>query len=55
MSNHQDPEVAAALASDLIIDITTTGRTSGAQHRLEIWYHVVDGRYYITGRAGPRS
>ena len=55
MSNHQDPEVAAALASDLIIDITTIGRTSGARKRLEIWYHVVDGRYYITGRPGPRS
>ena len=55
MSNHQDPDVAAALASDLIIDITTIGRTSGARKRLEIWYHIVDGRYYITGRPGPRS
>ena len=55
MSSVTDPEVAAALASDLVIDITTTGRNSGEAKRIEIWYHVVDGRYYITGRPGPRS
>ena len=55
MSDINDPTVAAALANDLIIDITTTGRASGEPRRLEIWYHVVDGRYYITGRPGPRS
>ena len=55
MSSITDPEIAAALANDLVIDITTTGRQSGAAQRIEIWYHVVDGRYYITGRPGPRS
>ena len=55
MSSVTDPEVAAALAKDLVIDITTTGRNSGEPKRIEIWYHVVDGRYYITGRPGPRS
>lgn len=55
MSSVTDPEIAAALANDLVIDITTTGRQSGAPQRIEIWYHVVDGRYYITGRPGPRS
>ena len=55
MSNINDPAVAAALASDLVIDITTSGRASGEPRRIEIWYHVVDGRYYITGRPGPRS
>ena len=55
MSNINDPAVAAALASDLVIDVTTTGRASGEPRRIEIWYHVVDGRYYITGRPGPRS
>ena len=55
MSSVTDPEVAAALAKDLVIDITTTGRRSGEAKRIEIWYHVVDGRYYITGRPGPRS
>jgi len=49
-------EVAAALASDQVIDITTTGRTSGEPRRIEIWYHRLDGRYYITGTPGqPRS
>ena len=55
MSEINDPAVAAALAKDLVIDITTAGRASGEQRRIEIWYHVVDGRYYITGRPGPRS
>lgn len=55
MSSHTDPQIAAALASDLVIDITTTGRSSGEAKRIEIWYHAVDGRYYITGRPGPRS
>ena len=55
MSEINDPAVAAALAKDLVIDITTTGRASGEPRRIEIWYHVVDGRYYITGRPGPRS
>lgn len=55
MSEINDPAVAAALAKDLVIDITTTGRGSGEPRRIEIWYHVVDGRYYITGRPGPRS
>ena len=55
MSEINDPAVAAALANDLVIDITTSGRASGEPRRIEIWYHVVDGRYYITGRPGPRS
>ena len=55
MSEINDPAVAAALAKDLVIDITTAGRASGEPRRIEIWYHVVDGRYYITGRPGPRS
>ena len=55
MSNINDLAVAAALAKDLVIDITTSGRASGEPRRIEIWYHVVDGRYYITGRPGPRS
>lgn len=59
MSSSTDPEtapnIAQVLANDLVIDITTTGRASGQPRRLEIWYHIVDGRYYITGRPGPRS
>lgn len=49
-------EVAAALATDQIIDITTTGRKSGEARKIEIWFHRVDGRFYITGTPGrPRS
>ncbi len=55
MTSSSDPAVAAALANDLVIDITTTGRASGEPKRIEIWFHNVDDRYYITGRPGPRS
>ena len=49
-------EAATALASDRVIDITTTGRKSGEPRRIEIWYHRVDGKYYITGTPGrPRD
>jgi deazaflavin-dependent oxidoreductase (nitroreductase family) len=47
-----DDKVADALASDQVIDITTTGRKSGQPCRIEIWYHRLDGRYYITGTPG---
>ena len=49
------PEAEAALASDLIIDITTTGAKSGEPRRIEIWFHRIGGKYYITGRPGPRA
>jgi deazaflavin-dependent oxidoreductase (nitroreductase family) len=48
-------EAAKALASDRVIDITTTGRQTGQPRRLEIWYHRADGKYYITGTPGRRS
>ena len=45
-----------ALAQDRVIDITTIGRRTGASRRIEIWFHRVDGRYYITGTPGrPRD
>lgn len=44
-----------ALATDRIIDITTIGRRTGEPRRIEIWFHRVDGRYYITGTPGARS
>ncbi len=50
-----DDATTNALANDLVIDITTTGRASGEPRRLEIWIHEVDGRYYITGSPGTRS
>jgi hypothetical protein len=38
------------------IDITTIGRRSGMQRRVEVWFHRVDGHWYITGMPShPRS
>jgi deazaflavin-dependent oxidoreductase (nitroreductase family) len=37
------------------IDITTAGRRSGIPRRVEVWFHGVDGHWYITGVPGPRS
>jgi hypothetical protein len=48
-------EVQRALESDRTIDITTTGRQTGAARRLEIWFHNIDGRIFITGMPGKRS
>lgn len=50
-----DAAVEAALKTDKVIDITTTGRKSGEARRIEIWFHRLDGRYFITGRPGRRS
>ena len=50
-----DNETRKALTTDRTIDITTTGRYSGAARRIEIWFHNVDGHLYITGTPGPRS
>ncbi len=49
------PEITAALETDRTIDITTTGRTTGRPRRLEIWFHNVDGRIFITGTPGRRD
>ena len=48
-------EIKHALEADRTIDITTRGRKSGEPRRIEIWFHNVDGRFYITGLPGPRS
>jgi deazaflavin-dependent oxidoreductase (nitroreductase family) len=56
MADAFDDETAGALARDRVIDITTIGRRTGEPRRIEIWYHRLDGRYYITGTPGrPRD
>ena len=51
-----DDDVRDALAKDRVIDITTTGRRTGEPRRIEIWFHRIDGRYFITGTPGhPRG
>lgn len=49
------PDIASALETDLTIDITTTGRSSGLPRRTEIWFHNIDGRIFITGTPGSRD
>jgi len=41
--------------ADRTIDITTTGRRSGVPRRVEVWFHRVDGHWYLTGMPVPRS
>lgn len=49
-------QVQQALTTDQVIDITTIGRKSGQPRRIEIWFHNLDGRLYITGTPGrPRD
>jgi deazaflavin-dependent oxidoreductase (nitroreductase family) len=45
-----DQDIRRALATNGIIDITTTGRRTGKPRRLEIFMHVIDGRIVISGR-----
>jgi deazaflavin-dependent oxidoreductase (nitroreductase family) len=50
-----DPKIKQALERDRTIDITTTGRQSGKPRRIEIWFHRVEGRLFITGTPGRRA
>ncbi|MFB4271445.1 nitroreductase/quinone reductase family protein [Nonomuraea sp. GTA35] len=57
-----DAAIARALAigpdssaAERTIDITTLGARSGLPRRIEIWFHRVDGRWYLTGMPMPRS
>jgi deazaflavin-dependent oxidoreductase (nitroreductase family) len=43
-----------ALSRGGIIDITTTGRTTGVPRRIEIVVHRIDGRIWISGMPSPR-
>jgi hypothetical protein len=47
--------IANALEHDRTIDITTHGRRSGRPQRIEIWFHNLGGRLYITGLPGRRG
>ncbi len=50
-----DEQIERALKQDQTIDIITTGRKSGQPRRVEIWFHRVGDRIYITGTPGPRA
>ena len=53
MSDSQS--IRAALSEGGVIDITTTGRTSGQPRRIEIVFHNIGGRIYISGMPGTRG
>ena len=55
MTPNLDSDIRRALERDRTIDITTIGRSSGRPRRVEIWFHNVGGRIYITGTPGTRS
>jgi deazaflavin-dependent oxidoreductase (nitroreductase family) len=51
-----DEGIRRALSRGHTIDLTTTGRRSGLPRRIELVFHAIDGRVYISGLPGfPRS
>jgi deazaflavin-dependent oxidoreductase (nitroreductase family) len=53
MATISDEPIRRRLSRGDLIDITTTGRQTGQTRRIEIVYHVIDGRIYISG--SPRA
>jgi deazaflavin-dependent oxidoreductase (nitroreductase family) len=49
-----DDRIRQALARGRTIDITTTGRQSGKPRRIEIVFHNIDGRIYLSGMPSRR-
>ncbi|MHB8487959.1 MAG: nitroreductase/quinone reductase family protein [Candidatus Dormibacteria bacterium] len=47
-----DQSIRAALDRGGVIDITTMGRKTGTSHRIEIVFHNVGGRLYVSGMPG---
>jgi deazaflavin-dependent oxidoreductase (nitroreductase family) len=43
------PEIAKALERGGVIDITTTGAKSAKPRRIEIVFHIIDGKIFISG------
>jgi deazaflavin-dependent oxidoreductase (nitroreductase family) len=50
-----DERIERALLSDRTVDITTTGRQSGALRRIETWLYRADGKLYLSGSPGRRD
>jgi deazaflavin-dependent oxidoreductase (nitroreductase family) len=46
--------IGAALSRGGLVDMTTTGRRSGEARRIEIVFHNIDGRIYISGAPARR-
>ena len=50
-----DDTIRAALSRGGVIDITTTGRRTGDPRRIEIVFHRIDGRIWISGMPSRRK
>ncbi|HEY7525883.1 MAG TPA: nitroreductase/quinone reductase family protein [Candidatus Limnocylindria bacterium] len=51
-----DERIRRALSRGHTIDLTTTGRRTALPRRIELVFHAIDGRIYISGMPGfPRS
>ena len=50
-----DDGIRAALSRGGTIDITTTGRRTGERRRIEIVFHRIDGRIWISGIPSSRK
>jgi deazaflavin-dependent oxidoreductase (nitroreductase family) len=50
----QDGRVREALSHGGLVDITTVGRKSGSPHRIEIAFHNLGSRLYISGMPRPQ-
>jgi deazaflavin-dependent oxidoreductase (nitroreductase family) len=46
-------KIRFALSRSSVIDITTTGRQTGEPRRIEIYFHHIGGRIYISGMPRP--
>ncbi|HEY1419245.1 MAG TPA: nitroreductase family deazaflavin-dependent oxidoreductase [Candidatus Dormibacteraeota bacterium] len=55
MTATRDQIDSALKAGRPLIDIITTGRESGHPRRIEIVFHRIDGRIYISGTPNPRK
>ena len=49
-----DDRIRQALTRGRTVDITTTGRRSGQPRRIEIVFHNIDGRIYLSGMPSRR-
>jgi deazaflavin-dependent oxidoreductase (nitroreductase family) len=50
-----DAAVSDALSKGGVIDITTTGRKTGVARRIEIAFHAIGGKVYISGYPRPQK
>ncbi len=50
-----DDRTRRALSRGHLIDITTTGRRSGAPRRIEIAFHNIEGRLFVSGMPSRRT